>query len=218
MQERSSTLRVCGVDGCRDGWVVASLSGLQVVKQLDDLLADFDLIGIDMPIGLSPDGPRACDAAARKALPGRASTIFSTPPRSLVGITDYAAANTESKQRFGRGVSRQSFAIWPKIRELDVLVRRDPSRFVEIHPECAFTWMSGSVPPTKHGEPGKYFRREALQRAFGSVSTALRGAKPDDVLDAYAVLWSALRYSDGVHHALGDGAVDECGLPMRIVV
>jgi len=189
-----------------------------VVSNLLDLLPRFDLIGIDMPIGMSIDGRRACDTAARKTLSLRSSTVFPVPPRSLVHLTDYAEANLLSKSQFGRGVPRQSFAIWPKIRELDELARSHPGRFIEIHPECSFTEMSGEVPPTKHGEPGKKFREKVLREHFGSVSTDLDGAKRDDVLDAHAVLWSALRFSNGTHRTLGDGSLDACGLPMRIVV
>lgn len=210
--------RVCGVDGCRGGWVVASASGEFVTQDLDRLIPMFDVIGIDMPIGMSADGRRACDTDARKALPNRASTVFPVPPRSLVGIEDYARANQESKERFGRGVPRQAFAIWPRIRLLDVLAQRYPSRFVEVHPECSFTRMAGRVLPTKHGDAGKNIREKILGEHLGRACATLEGAKPDDVLDAQAVLWSTLRFVRGVHETLGDGSVDECGLPMRIVV
>ena len=39
-----------------------------------------------------------------------------------------------------------------------------------------------------------------------------------NVLDAYAVLWSALRVAAGCFDPLGDGAVDSAGLLMRIAV
>lgn len=210
--------RVCGVDGCRSGWVVASADGEFVTQDLDRLLPMFDVIGIDMPIGMSADGRRACDTDARKALPRRGSTVFPVPPRSLVGIEDYSRANQESRERFGRGVPRQAFAIWPRIRQLDVLAQRHPSRFVEVHPECSFARMAGTVLPTKHGEAGKKLRENFLREHLGRARTTLEGAKPDDVLDAQAVLWSTLRFVRGVHETLGDGSIDECGLPMRIVV
>jgi hypothetical protein len=38
-----------------------------------------------------------------------------------------------------------------------------------------------------------------------------------DVLDAYATLWTALRWARGEAEVLG-GEVDDCGVPMRIVV
>lgn len=189
-----------------------------MVRTLLELLPRFDLIGIDMPIGMSDDGRRLCDTAARKALSHRSSTVFPVPPRSLVGLTDYVAANLESKERFGRGIPKQAFAIWPKIREVDAVARRFPSRLVEIHPECSFAEMAGEIPPSKHSEAGKKFREKVLGEHFSEVVTTLAGAKPDDVLDAQAVLWSARRFAVGAHRTLGDGAPDACGLPMRIVV
>lgn len=214
--ERTS-MRVCGIDGCRSGWVVASASGTRVVSSLESVTAEFEVIGIDMPVGLSEDGFRECDAAARKLLKNRACTVFPAPPRDLVHLDDYPVANRESRERFGRGVPRQAHALWPKIREVDAAARTHPGRFAEIHPECSFVEMTGELPPSKHSDAGKYFRETALLSAFGRLPERPSGAKWDDVLDAHAVLWSALRYVAGAHRSLGDGSLDRCGLPMRIV-
>ena len=51
---------------------------------------------------------------------------------------------------------------------------------------------------------------------FGPVAP-LRGARFDDVLDAYAVLWTTERFARGEHVSFGDGARDERGILMRIV-
>lgn len=210
-------LRVCGIDGCRSGWVVASTEGVTVVRSLPEVLGEFDLIGIDMPLGLSESGFRDCDAEARKLLKKRACTVFPAPPRSLVHVDDYHAANLESRRRFGRGVPRQAHALWPKIREVDAVARAHPGRLVEIHPECSFVELTGVVPPSKHSEPGKIFRETALREAFGRLPERPSGAKWDDVLDAQVVLWSARRYAIGAHRSLGDGSLDGCGIAMRIV-
>ena len=60
---------------------------------------------------------------------------------------------------------------------------------------------------------------------FGAiVDIRPRGARVDDVLDAFAVLWSAERFARGEHVVLGRDAQqglvmhDERGLPMRIVM
>ena len=72
--------------------------------------------------------------------------------------------------------------------------------------------------PSKHTADGIERRRALLLPRFGPVVDARpRGAAADDVLDAYAVLWSAERFARGEHLTLGDGSVDELGLPMRIV-
>lgn len=198
--------------------MVASPQGVEVVRTLLELLPRFDIIGIDMPIGMSGDGRRLCDTEARKALSHRSSTVFPVPPRSLVHHTDYATANQESKDRFGRGIPKQAFAIWPKIREVDTVACLFPLRLVEIHPECSFAAMAGELLPSKRSDAGKKFREKVLREHFAEVATTLPGAKPDDVLDAQAVLWSAQRFAAGTHRTLGDGATDACGLPMRIIV
>jgi predicted RNase H-like nuclease len=196
---------------------VASDDGCVVVPTLDGITDRFDLIGVDMPIGLSEEGPRACDRLARAFLSPRGSTVFPVPARSLVGLDDYAKANARSKEEFGRGIPRQTFALFPKIRELDLLARGAPDRFVEIHPECAFARMAGAVLGSKHRPEGLEHRRKLIERHVSPVPGPLVGATADDVLDAMAVLWSARRYARGEHVAFTDGAVDSVGLPLRIV-
>lgn len=217
MPARRSTLRICGVDGCPGGWIVADEVGCRVVPNLAELVSGYDIIGIDMPIGLAEDGMRACDIGARKALFHRASTVFSAPPRSLLAITDYPTANARSRECFGRGISKQSFMIWGKIRELDAHAQLHPDRFVEIHPECSFAAMAGEPLPTKHSDPGKKFRKKFLGKHFGDLPDVPSGAHTADLLDSYAVLWSARRFAADRHITYGDGAIDSVGLMMRIV-
>src|SRR5258708_3307138 len=50
---------------------------------------------------------------------------------------------------------------------------------------------------------------------FGPMDTKLSGAARDDVLDAYAVLWSVERHQRGEHVVLGD---DTDGQAMVIIV
>ena len=75
-------MAVLGVDGWRGAWVGALLDGRSVtVLALPDVAAvlavpDVDLVAIDMPIGLSDDGVRACDVAARRLL---GATLSSGP-------------------------------------------------------------------------------------------------------------------------------------------
>jgi predicted RNase H-like nuclease len=52
---------------------------------------------------------------------------------------------------------------------------------------------------------------------FGELPPVPRGAGEDDLLDAFAALWSAERITRGEHKVLGDGHTDVTGLPMRIV-
>jgi predicted RNase H-like nuclease len=199
--------RLAGVDGCRVGWVVASDAGIEVVPALEDVIPRFDAIGIDIPIGLPESGPRTCDVEARRRLGPRRSSVFPAPRRSLLACRDWAAAS---------GVSRQAFNLLPKIVEVDALLSSPmQDRVLEVHPELAFAALNA-------GAPMAHPKRTALGRAERLVALGLddaprvRGAAPDDVLDALAVLASMRRWAEGRAERLGDGAVDARGLRMEI--
>ena len=173
-----------------------------------------------MPIGLPDEWWRAADAEARRFLGGgRASTVFPTPPRPLLHETDHGAANALSRRLFGRGLPRQSFHLLPRLRELDDLARtQGEDRLLEVHPECSFRALAGTALPSKHTLEGRLARQRLLGPLFGDLIDARpRGAQVDDVLDAFAVLWSVERFLRAEHIAHGDGARDRYGLPMRIV-
>lgn len=70
-----------GFDGCPAGWVAVTLADgrvtdVEVVADLAGAVADrpADAVAIDMPIGLI-DAVRDADVAARRLLPGRASSV-----------------------------------------------------------------------------------------------------------------------------------------------
>jgi predicted RNase H-like nuclease len=219
-------MKVLGADGCRGGWVVASHHGVDVLARLDTVVADATVvvIGVDMPIGLPSRWGREADRQARRLLGRpRASSVFPTPPRSLLTTTTYAMANQRSWSELGQGLTRQTFHLFERIREVDRLatalaIAQAADRLVEIHPECSFHVMGGEPLPSKHTAAGIEKRRALLLPRFGPVvDDRPKGAAADDVLDAYAVLWSAERFARGEHLLLGDGSVDELGLPMRIV-
>src|SRR4249919_390548 len=139
-------MRVVGADGCRGGWVLADRAGVEVVDRLDDVVADATVVvvGVDMPIGLPRAWGREADRQARQLLgrPG-ASSVFPTPPRSLLTATTYATANERSKSELGRGLTRQTYHLFERIKAVDRLVTGlagavPGDRLVEIHPECSF--------------------------------------------------------------------------------
>jgi predicted RNase H-like nuclease len=211
-------MRTVGVDGCRSGWIAASATELIVTTTLR--VDSNVVVGIDMPIGLSDDGPRACDIEARRFLGRRGSSVFPAPPRSSLTCTNYQSALATARSTTGRGISVQTFNIIAKIAELDRLISPvDHDRVVEIHPECSFKMLNDSrdLPP-KRTPIGKALRRKLLTQHFKKIpSHAPHGAAIDDVYDAYAVLWSATRFARGDHHTFGDGGRDARGLEMRIV-
>ena len=211
------TPNVVGIDGCRGGWLVASADGARVLRELT--LLGFEIVGIDMPIGLIDGPPRACDVEARRYLRPRGSSVFPAPPRAALRCSDYRTALAVARDATGRGISKQTFNIMPKIAELDLLIdESDPRRVIEVHPECSFRALSaGEVLPSKKKPSGQALRRTLLADHFDLPSRVPPGAALDDMLDAYAVLWSANRFLRGEHIVFGDGQRDGRGLEMRIV-
>src|SRR5262249_5001581 len=109
----------------------------------------------------------------------------------------------------------------PKIRELDALIsREDNERVIEAHPECSFALLNGGTPlASKHTRVGVAERVALIEREFGVIPARLPRTDIDDVLDAYAVLWTAERFARGVHQEFpAHREVDADGRAMRIVV
>jgi predicted RNase H-like nuclease len=208
---------LAGIDGCRAGWLVATTAGVRVSARLD--LDDVTLAGVDMPIGLSDGSPRVCDIAARKFLGRGGSSVFPAPPRAILNCADYAAALDVARSATGRGISRQTFHISAKVAEVDRLIQSGVNCcLVEVHPECSFRVLnSGEVLPPKKTVAGLDKRRQLLRHHFDVPTTAPRGAALHDMLDAYAVLWSTMRFVSNEHQVFGDGQVDERGIVMCIV-
>ena len=194
------------MDGCRGGWVVASPDGLRIVPAFAGIVAErFDLALFDIPIGLPQSGPRACDVEARRLIGPRRSSVFPAPPRRLLSAARYAGQ-----------CSVQLWNILPKIREVDsAITPRLQRRIREAHPECSFRLLHGGpLPHAKKTPPGLALRRRLLRPHFGPLE-AIPGAALDDVLDAYALLWSAGRVAAGTGLALGGGR-DARGLRCEI--
>ncbi|MGY2128343.1 DUF429 domain-containing protein [Blastococcus sp. SYSU DS0617] len=222
-------MAVLGVDGWRGRWVGAQLTGRTVeLLALDDMetvlaVPDVELIAIDMPIGLSDDGLRACDVAARKLLGPAGSSVFQTPVRAVLNATDYAEARAVSRAHTSppRAPSAQAFQLVKAIRQLDDALGDPPSeRVVEVHPELAFRELSGhAVTDPKVTARGTMQRLGALSGVM-DVEEALTNAPPlvpmVDALDACAAAWSAARIHEGRGECVGDGATDSRGRPMRI--
>jgi predicted RNase H-like nuclease len=221
---------VLGVDGWRGAWVGARLDGRSVeLLALPDAAAvlavpDIEVVGIDMPIGLSDDRPRVCDDEARELLRrhGAASTVFPTPVRAVLATDDYAEARALSRSVTdpARAPSAQSFQLVKAIRSLDDVLGDPPSdRMVEVHPELAFRALDPGLRDAK-GTARGMARRLAALRTVMDVDAALLDAPPRvpavDALDACAAAWSARRIADGVAECVGDGATDTRGRPMRI--
>ena len=94
------------------------------------------------------------------------------------------------------------------MRDVEPHWRHDPMRVREVHPECSFRTMKGDVLHTQKKTAAGRGERLALLHAHGidlaRGGTGVRGAAPDDVLDAAAVAWSAHRIACGLACSLPD--------------
>ncbi|MGL5929027.1 MAG: DUF429 domain-containing protein [Dermatophilaceae bacterium] len=230
-----TTVPVLGVDGCKAGWVGAVLvpgaprPRVVVARTIGELVetvrAEIDVyvVGIDIPIGLPDNTVRQADVLARRMLPGRASSVFTTLARPAYLAADRAEADAVNRALSGQGVGAQAFALRAKIVEVDAWVRTRPTvEVVEIHPEVSFAEMSGApITAGKRTEEGVRRRLEALAAAGVARPSVIsgRGYATDDVLDACAVAWSAARRAAGVARSLPDPPeVFSDGIPAAVVV
>jgi predicted RNase H-like nuclease len=220
-------LKVVGVDGCKGGWVEIALqdgrfgsAGFRAtLVDIAATHADAEVIAVDIPIGLPDASPRRADVEARRFLAGRASSVFSTPSRGALEALSYEAANTLSREKSGKGLSKQSYALAKRILEADVLVQTDP-RVFEIHPEVSFRELAGEALPSKKAWEGQMRRRRLLERAGIVLPDDLGTASvvpSDDVLDAAVAAWSALRIARGEALTLpADPPIDGSGRKVAI--
>src|SRR4051812_34009764 len=173
-----------------------------------------------MPIGLSDDGVRACDVAARQRLPGRASSVFPAPVRPVLAASSYAEACAVSIRARGKSLSLQTFGLVPSIRSLDDALGDPPDpRVREIHPEVSFRALDARVTDRKASGQGKAQRLRALQEVMDvehALATAPTRVPVIDALDACAAAWSAQRIAEGRAAFVGDHRPDSRGRPMRI--
>ncbi|MFZ4808806.1 MAG: DUF429 domain-containing protein [Hyphomicrobiaceae bacterium] len=237
---------VAGVDGCRGGWAVvlrpldaATRLTCRRVTRFADVLAMPEapiVIAVDMPIGLPERGSlggRPADRAARAVLGERQSAVFAVPSRAAVQECDYARACAVALATSDppRKVSKQTFNLFPKIREVDALMSPAlQGRVREVHPEVAFWALNGARPLTEPKKvksrpypPGLALRRDLLARAgytveqLAAFATRVDAAGPDDILDAAACSWTAARIALGA--ALCFPADPQCnGMGLRMEI
>src|SRR5271166_2022286 len=99
---------VAGVDGTPGGWaVIITQAGRSVIRKVATLSSildggtDFDIIAVDIPIGLLDAyeaGGRVCDRMARRFLGRpRSSSVFPAPVRSVLAATSWNDACARSR-------------------------------------------------------------------------------------------------------------------------
>jgi predicted RNase H-like nuclease len=217
-----------GVDGWRGSWVGALLDGRDVrilhMGSMAEVVAvpGVELVGIDMPIGLSDDGVRACDVEARRRLSraGASGTVFPAPVRPVLAAHSYAEARRLALAASRKSIPSQSWNLVPSIRQVDDALGEPASdRVGEVHPELAFRTLDARVRDRKALPRGQAQRIRALlpvMDVLDALAEAPAGLPVIDMLDACAAAWSARRIADGTAECVGDGSLDSRGRPMRI--
>ncbi|UCH48759.1 MAG: DUF429 domain-containing protein [Betaproteobacteria bacterium] len=230
-----------GIDGCPGGWFCVGLdadAGWSVSVIATDLVGSVAATAtaafIDIPIGLPDRGAeeRLCDREARSKLGrGRGSSVFPVPARASLQARDFAEALAINRQCTGRGISKQSWLIAPKIRVVDDVLRTDRRLhgvLRESHPEICF-WALNSAKPMRHNKktPEGHQERMALLRQFFPAANTLfeeatkryrrKEVAGDDIVDALVLAISA-RLGAGRYRSLpADAQRDAAGLPMEMV-
>src|SRR3954468_13977220 len=224
------SIHVIGVDAYALGWVGVELRdgmfGRAVLAaSLYEIVTSSSgaaVIGVDIPLGMLPDRWRAADTLAADQLGPRRGSIFRVPPRAVWMEGDFAAANRLCRELTAAGLSRQSWALRPKLLEANAIWERHPGLLFEAHPEISFRTMAGE--PLAHAKKtwtGQARRRELLARNGIELPDQIGPAgqaPPDDILapppaawrrprrgpgpgrghpDAAAVAWSAHRMATG---------------------
>jgi predicted RNase H-like nuclease len=223
---------VAGIDGCSAGWIafkieLPSLATSHEVIDLPSLLtnrpSDLAFLAIDIPIGLL-DGSRACDKAARKLLgQPRGTSVFAAPCRAALTARTHPEASAVNRQKTGRGLSQQAFGIGSKIKQVDDAITPETKQWAfEVHPEVCFWALNGEQPMVhnKKKEAGFKERFDLLSPLFPDIQQLLdtkpQGVAKDDLLDAAAAAWSALRRCWGEAICICTPGLDAKGLSVAI--
>jgi predicted RNase H-like nuclease len=229
-----------GVDGCKLGWLgIAILADGswrfdvdRTAHELWERWSGAELILLDIPIGLVNTGEeRTCDREARKTIGPRRSSVFPAPSRATLSETTYGEGSAANRNATGRGLSQQSWAIVPKIREVDGLLRGSVAarrKIREVHPELLFWGLNNgsTLAHPKKQSVGYDERLAILSRHFPSAPVLARevlsafrrkDVAADDVLDATAAAvtgWLARGKLVSIPALM---VADSVGLPMEMV-
>lgn len=219
--------RVLGVDAAgKYGWVgvVVDDEGFVGARtgSLPELIGWAEpvaVIGVDIPIGDVAGGVRRADVEARRFVGPRGASVFTAPPAEALGAASYAEANATLRSLGVPMLSRQAWALVPKMAETAAVAALDP-RVVEIHPEVSFRALAGEhLRWSKKSWNGLLLRRRLLAEAdivLPDVIAEVQGAVADDVVDAAVVAWSARRIAAGTASSLPDPPEDSDGRAVAI--
>lgn len=232
-----------GVDGCKAGWVSVAINEyadweVNIFSSFNNLWEKYNgatHILVDIPIGLREKGKdeRKCDKVARSLLgPKRGPSVFRTPCRSAVYMNSYEDASQINYLRTSKFLSKQTWAIIPKIREVDMFLQNKENAIDnvirEIHPEVCF-WAFNNFKPmeTPKNEYVGIKERISLLQSFYPNTTQIfdytlnrfnrKQVKRDDILDALSGALTALIGKGTLDSIPEDPEYDTEGIRMEMV-
>jgi predicted RNase H-like nuclease len=231
-----------GVDSCKTSWFAIALKDngdpeancFRNISELWDRYKKASMILVDIPIGLLDKGneERKCDKEARAKLKSpRASSVFPAPCRRAIREEDYNKAKEINKDKTEKGLTKQTFAIMSKIRDVDNFLLNNKaarSRIKETHPEICFWALSGHpMVHSKKKSEGQNERIKVLESVYSRANDIFTCAKStyrrkevaiDDILDALAAAVTAmLGYQNGFETLPQEPERDSQGLPMQML-
>jgi len=228
-------MRVSGIDGYKGGWIAVivdsgdfSHASVAWSEDLKELFTNNNIeLGIvDIPIGLT-SGPagRNVEKAARVAIPNKASSVFNTPCRQAMCAASYEDACRENQNTLKKKISKQTWAIMPKIKEAELAVRAlGQDRVREGHPEVSFATIEGQpILANKKSAKGLLTRIGIISRIGFDLLRLSQDlpdkhpAKSDDLIDAAILAWTASRVTNNQHKSFPEFPdKDATGLEMTI--
>ena len=241
-----------GVDGCKGGWLYVAIGetgefcyGVAAyLTKIIDVVDGLDRVFVDIPIGLPDEhmpGPRKCDKQARwllnrdsdkRVLPTserRGSSVFPAPVRDVLAATDYEDACCRNERITRNRISKQTWAIARKIREMDEIMQSSQKAHgmvSEVHPELCFCGLNGFRPMAhrKRKQTGYEERLAVLCECWPGAedaAQAIRARFPkkivadDDIVDAMVAALTARARK--LRRLPAGPERDSTGLPMQMV-
>lgn len=218
----ASAGRVMGIDAAgRHGWVgvVLDADGFQgarlgSLREIIDWAEPVDVIGVDIPIGHVAGGNRRADVEARRFVGPRASSVFAAPPAEVLSTESYQQANELLTAMGVPMLSRQAWALVPKMVEAANVATSD-ARVFEVHPEVSFCELAGEcLAWSKKSWNGLLHRRRLLAQGgivLPDVIVEVAGTVADDIVDAAVAAWSARRIAAGTARTIPESPEEHGG-------
>lgn len=164
----------------------------------------------------------------RKELRGRGSTVFNAPSRKAIYANSYDDACKNNLEIEGKKLSKQTFAICPKIKEADLFISRNSGiDIIESHPEICFKNLNeGRVLQTKKKTTDGLKERLSILKNYNPKTSQIyekilsqtlrKNVARDDILDAICLSVVLEKANDTLNFLHDENLEDEKGIKIRI--